>query len=242
MAPAISRIMRPLRRVPWIRSSVYLAIVIRHELYHPWTGLRRFEQQYARGPDSWGYDKPSGAIRLARAADLLDTVTKGRRFQSALEVGCAEGAFTELLAARCDRVIAADFSPTALKRARTRRDWSGCVEFRCFDLLREPMDGKFDLITVMDVLDCFPTRLIRAACDKIVAALPPGGYLLMTGCRQSDVFDTAWWSRWIIRGGVRIQRHISEIPVLELVDKIELDTHVMAIFTKVRPSEAPQRP
>jgi hypothetical protein len=93
--------------------------------------------------------------------------------------------------------------------------------------------GASDLIALMDVLDYFPTRNIKAACKKVLGLLPSGGYLLITGAKQADVYDTAWWSRWIIRGGPRIKRYLAEHPLLKLAADTDMDTHVLAVFEKI---------
>ncbi len=41
-------------------------------------------------------------------------------FERALELGCAEGAFTEMLATRCNELVAVDISDVAVQRAATR--------------------------------------------------------------------------------------------------------------------------
>jgi SAM-dependent methyltransferase len=228
--------LRPLRRVGWLRSGVYLAIILkRRALGVPWASPTAFEQKYASGPDGWGYETPAGHERLARAAQLLDSVLQGRRLRRALEIGCAEGTFTQLLTERCEDLLAVDFAPSALARAGARRDWNDRVRFQQLDLMRERLSGSFDLITLMDVLDYFSTHEMKAACEKVLACLPPGGYLLMTGVKQADVFDTAWWSKWIIWGGQRIKRHLAEHPLLKPVAEDDLDTHVLAIFEKIGP-------
>ncbi len=128
---------------------------------------------------------------------------------------------------------AVDFAQIALGRASRRRDWGGLVKFEQFDLMRQPLKGSFDLVTLMDVLDCFPTRNMRAACEKVLGCLAGGGCLLMTAGKQADVFETAWWSKWIIWGGQRIKRHLVEHPRLKLIAEAELDTHVLAVFEKI---------
>jgi SAM-dependent methyltransferase len=230
---SIAPLRRTLRGIGWLRSAVYLAIVIKRRAIHdPWLSPQPFARQYDQGPDSWGYESTAAAQRLICAAQLLDRVAQGRRFRSAMEIGCAEGTFTELLAERCEELIAVDFVPLALKRARRRRDWGARVKFQQFDLMRDALSGNFDLIALMDVLDYFPTRGIKAACEKVLGVLPSGGYLLITGVKQADIYDAAWWSRWIIRGGPRIKRYLAEHPLLKLAADTEMDTHVLAVFEK----------
>jgi hypothetical protein len=104
-----------LRRIGWLRSAVYLAIVINREaVQDPWLSPHTFARQYEQGPDLWGYETTE-ALRLIRAAQLLDSVSQGRRFRSAIEIACAEGTFTELLAERCEELIAVDFVPLVVE-------------------------------------------------------------------------------------------------------------------------------
>ncbi len=228
------RYVRPLRRFAFLRSTFYLAIVFKRWAFDGrWLKPETFEVGYTAGPDCWGYESGPGHERLVRAAALLDGVLNGGRPRRALEIGCAEGAFTQMLAQRCDTVVAVDFAPSALARAAARRDWNGQVRFQRLDLMREPLAGSFDLIALMDVLDYFPSGRMKAACEKVLACLPSGGFLLLTAVKQADIFDTAWWSKWIIRGGRRIKRHFKEHPLLTMVAEAELDTHVLAIFQKI---------
>src|SRR5215469_8513947 len=136
------RSLRPLRHVGWLRSSVYLASALNKG--DPWS-KERFDSEYAGRFDPWGYDTEVGRVRLTLAAQLLDTLAKGRLFGRALEIGCAEGAFTELLVDRCEAILAVDFSQTALRRASQRREWGGRVKFEQFDIRRQQLNGNFDL-------------------------------------------------------------------------------------------------
>jgi predicted TPR repeat methyltransferase len=226
------RSLRPLRHIGWLRSSVYFANVLINRIgTDPWS-KERFDREYAARPDPWDYDTEEGSVRLVRAAQLLDTLTNGRLFSNALEIGCAEGAFTQLLVERCETILAVDFSQIALKRASQRGNWGGRVKFEQFDLRRQQLNGNFDLVVLMDVLDCFPTRDVKKACEKVLGCLPNRGFLLMSAVKQADVFDTAWWSKWIIVGGQRVKRYLVEHARLKLVADAELDTHVIAVFEK----------
>jgi len=69
----------------------------------------------------WDYASPREQARFHHAAELLDVVRGNTCFRKALEVGCAEGAFTEFLAPRCESLLAVDVSAAALERALTRR-------------------------------------------------------------------------------------------------------------------------
>ncbi|MDB5461458.1 MAG: hypothetical protein JWO72_3199, partial [Caulobacteraceae bacterium] len=100
-----------------------------------------------------------------------------------LELGCAEGHFTRLLAPTSKRVLAMDISQTAVARARQRcRDLPN-TDFRCLDLAREPLPGTFDLVVCSEVLYYLGSRLPRALAN-ISKCLKPGGLLVTTNANQ----------------------------------------------------------
>ncbi len=155
--------------------------------------------------------------RFRAQTELLDQARDGCTFEAGLEIGCAEGVFTETLAARCDTLLVLDLSPTALKRTKSRRQWHDRVDFQAFDLRSQTIPGSFDLIVVAGVLEYFNRRrtffLVR---EKLAAALSPRGYLLIETTRVNPVVENAWWGRRLIRGKW-INTFVSEHPSLEVV-------------------------
>ena len=63
--------------------------------------------------DPWAYETPYERTKYQQTLELIPNGKIGR----ALELACAEGRFTRLLAPRWERLIAADFSQVALQRA-----------------------------------------------------------------------------------------------------------------------------
>jgi O-antigen/teichoic acid export membrane protein len=193
---------RALRQVAPLRSAWYLA----HELAGiVGPGARptasKFDRQFAAKIDPWDYDSEPEQERYRAALAMLDGARAGSRFPDALEIGCAEGAFTELLVKRCNRLTAVDISPVALARAGARLGHRQTITFAQSDVLRDPELGTFDLVVVMDVLNYFkrPGDLRRVQA-RIHRMLLPGSHLLVTTERQSDVFEKAPWRQWIRRG------------------------------------------
>ncbi len=227
-----------LRQIPMARSAWHLAREVKPLLLDsPARARGEYEAEFARARDPWGFetDPVAGRDRFDRELAMLDAVRGPSCFGRALEVGCAEGAFTELLERRCESLLAVDVSPIALGRARTRRHWGPGVCFEEWDLGLDPMPATFDLIVAEGVLDCFcrPRRL-RAACAKIVAALRPGGYLLAGNPRQSEVSETARWGRWLIRGGKWIDAFLAGHPALRVAATAPTGSYVDTLFQKVR--------
>jgi len=193
-----------------------------------------FERKFRQQTDPWKYNSPEGGERLRRALEILDRARGEKRFPQALEIGCAEGTFTAMLASRCDSLLAVDISPTALDRARTRCNAVSHVRFAEWDLRRDTPTDVFDLVVVMDVLTYF-ARLsaLREARDKLVAAARPGGYLLIANPRQAEIFETAWWGRRLLRGGKWINTFMAEHHDLRLVTAVTDNSSVYTLLRKV---------
>ena len=101
----------------------------------------------------------------------MEAALGGRRYKRALEVGCAEGDFTERLLKVSDRVSALDISPVALARARARL--GGRVEFVEADvrLWTPPQGSLFDLLVVADVLYYMDRALVKAVFEGLFSSL-----------------------------------------------------------------------
>jgi SAM-dependent methyltransferase len=98
----------------------------------------------------------------------------------ALDVACGEGRNAVWLARRGWDVVAADYSPTALRKAAAVADEAGVdVTFVEADATTWDPPGTFDL-----VLLCYlqlPKALMAQALGRLVPAVAPGGTLLVIG-------------------------------------------------------------
>ncbi len=189
----------------WLDSSEYSQIKLRRE----------FAQT-----DPWRYSNDElQLVRRNGELAMLDRVRGIHRFSRALELGCAEGIFTEYLADRCDSLLAAEFNEVALGRARERCQRAAQVQFASFDLRAEPIPGVFDIILAIHILEYIqnPIRLRRIR-KKIIAAMKPGGYLLLGCVSFKSPNEDAWWSQYLLRGGKQINSFFAQHPKLTLVD------------------------
>jgi len=135
-----------------------------------------FEQE-----DPWQYTSAYEQRKYEETLALLP-----RHIGSALEIGCAEGVFTQMLAKRVDRLTAVDISPTAIARARERCAELSNVEFRQLDLFTQETDegqdlaGKYDVVVCGEVLYYAPDfDALRLGLRRAVAALKAGGSLVV---------------------------------------------------------------
>ncbi len=142
---------------------------------------RKMERVFSRGKDPYGYR--SSPYELERLS-AMDALLGPGGFERVLEVGCAEGEFTQRLVRRARRVTALDISPTALERAR-RRLAGGPVEFHQADLRvwRPAPPARFDLAVLGEVLYYLDKAWARRAFDEcfrgVAGWLEPGGRLLL---------------------------------------------------------------
>ena len=224
------RMRKLLRRVGFLRSTYALILAVQDSLRDT-PARRRAEMDctFAQRRDPWDYEKYEvlGRKRFQREAEMLDAVRGKALFRQGLEIGCAEGGFTEILEDRCESLLVMDISPVALERARERRHWGEHVRFDQWDirsLEKAPLPGTFDLIVIIHVLNYVRNpSFIRAVRAKLVDGLRPGGHLLIANESQDSVSETSWWSKYMIRGGRWINAFIADHPELEVVDTATLD-------------------
>ena len=204
-----SGLWRGLRRVRLLRSGLYFLI----ELRRTWGKAARVDADFESGQDPWQYESnPLELDRFRRQLLLLASV--GGSFGRTLEIGCAEGKFTETLAQISRELVVLDVSTLALERAKSRKAWGASISFARADLREDPIGAGFDLIVVAGVLEYFPrASTLRRAIDKLAASLAPDGYLLVETTRAAEPAEEACWWRLMPRGR-RINQLAEEHPLL----------------------------
>ncbi|HET6391046.1 SAM-dependent methyltransferase [Hyphomicrobium sp.] len=100
--------------------------------------------------------------------------------KDALELGCAEGIFTEMLSARAERVLATDISMVAIERARERCARLSNVSFAWCDISASLPRGEFDLIVCSEILYYLQdSNALQDFSERIGSLLRPGGSLVL---------------------------------------------------------------
>ncbi len=218
------RLRRLLARVGFLRSGFYLMIAIRQALLDsPARGRAELNHEFQPREDPWDYATVScQRNRIRTEVEMLDAVRGTARFGKALEVGCAEGIFTEKLAERCDSLLAVDISTVALARARQRCQSNVHVRFVEWDLRVDPLPDTYDVIVMIHALEYIRNPIsVRRARMKLVEGLRPGGYLLIGTMKVTEVFENAWWGRYFLRSGKRINAFFAQHPALTVVKTAE---------------------
>jgi SAM-dependent methyltransferase len=143
-----------------------------------------FEELWKRG-DPW--DIETSDFEQRRCARLLQ-ILSARRYAKALEVGCATGGFTRLLARVADRSVALDISPTAIACAGKTWTGSDSTEFRVANIIEyDPRaEGPWDLVVMSDMIYflgwLYPFFDVAWLAMELFAATTVGGQLLLANC------------------------------------------------------------
>ena len=135
-----------------------------------------FDDVYRANTDPWQFaSSPYEREKYAATLAALPRPHYGRVF----EIGGSIGVLTQQLAPRCGHLLSVDVSEAALAQARQRCAELPQVEIRKMQVPDEFSAGPFDLILLSEVGYYWsPPDLARAA-DLMLAALPPGGQLLL---------------------------------------------------------------
>lgn len=146
--------------------------------------LSDFEARYQADPDPWAYD--TSPYERDKYAATLDACGR-RRFASALELGASIGAFTGMLAPRCDRLTTLDGAPTAVHLARERLADSASVQgidIRLGVIPADIPDGPFDLVVASEILYYLDAAELLATFERLRAVTVPGARVVAVHWRQ----------------------------------------------------------
>ncbi|MET0303602.1 MAG: SAM-dependent methyltransferase, partial [Microbacteriaceae bacterium] len=134
-----------------------------------------FDSFYARHDDPWGLDS---RWYERRKRSVLTASLPRERYHRALELGCATGALTEMLAPRCDRLVAVDIAAEAVQRARERLADLDNVDVLRAEIPTQWPRGQFDLIVFSEIGYYWTAPDLELALDRMVASLTPDGQIV----------------------------------------------------------------
>lgn len=122
--------------------------------------------------DPFGFDRnPEEQLKFDKTLEVCGDQTRGR----VLELGCAVGSFTEILAPLASDVLAVDVSESAVEQVRRRLDAHPHVRASALAIPDEFPDETFDLVVASDVLYYLPVADLQRCVDRIEACLAAGG-------------------------------------------------------------------
>lgn len=162
------------------------ALTVSEEMEWPAMGdtvdVDYFDAIYSRSDDPWRYG--ADPYELDKYRKQIDWLTDGGRlrFRSGLEVACAIGVFTRMLAGVCDRVHGFDISPRAVELARRNLADVGNVALEAAsfpDRASHPPE-RYDAVAIPEVLYYFDLETLLAARRWIEDALRGGARVVVT--------------------------------------------------------------
>jgi hypothetical protein len=182
-----------------------------------------FDDLYAASPDPWGFETKwyeRRKYQITLAALPLD------RYRRAYEPGCSIGVLTELLASRCDFLIASDFAPAAIAAARRRVGHLPGVEVRSLASPREWPGGTFDLIVVSELAAYFDDADLTLLVRQVARSLDAGGHLVLVHFRpQGETPQSAEGIHAAFKAGaafVSVASHVEPEFLLDVYARTEL--------------------
>ncbi len=134
-----------------------------------------FDALYRDSDDPWGlgrswYEQRKRALTMA--------VLPRARFRSAFEPGCAIGLLTELLAPRCDRLLATDIAAEPLAALGRRFAADPQVDVRQLALPRQWPAGEFDLVVLSEIGYYLDRGDLSKVIDRTVGSLATDGFVV----------------------------------------------------------------
>jgi SAM-dependent methyltransferase len=135
-----------------------------------------FDAVYAANADPWQFE--TSDYERQKYAATLQALPQAR-YHDAFEIGCSIGVLTQMLADRCDALLAVDVSLAALERARQRLAGVPHVQIEQRVLPQEFPARRFDLIVLSEVGYYWSAADLADAAQRMVQGLQPDGTLLL---------------------------------------------------------------
>lgn len=122
--------------------------------------------------DPFGFDRnPEEQLKFHRTLEVCGEGPLGR----VLELGCAVGSFTEVLAPRASDVLALDVSQAAVDQVASRLQDHANVRAKAMAIPEEFPEETFDLVVASDVLYYLSVEELKRCLERIEGLLPKGG-------------------------------------------------------------------
>jgi peptidoglycan/xylan/chitin deacetylase (PgdA/CDA1 family)/GT2 family glycosyltransferase len=218
------------------RGSTEFEVLAGDTKDHDVSDARHWEALFAEA-DPWSYTNSYEQLKYEQTLSLLADGTADH----ALELACAEGHFTSLLAPHVGHLLATDISTTALARAAQRSSDHANVEFRTLDLIADALPSDLDLVVCSEVLYYYDRPSVEALAVRIRNALRPGGVFvsahanLLTDEPRRTGFD---WGHAVTAAVV--QEVFAATPGLALEREMSCDLYRIMRFRRVSESMPPR--
>ncbi len=143
-----------------------------------------FDVQSRIGPTRLGvlknwewHDDPRRFLFSMARYKFVSKLFAGRR--NVLELACGDAFNAPIVLQTVEKLTVADFDPVFIQDARDRMKAPWLYDTLVLDLLQDPIDGCYDAIYSLDVLEHIPAEREREVLAKIVGALDPNGPVII---------------------------------------------------------------
>lgn len=187
-----------LRRIPGLADAYHRARIFSSMAYWRWWVDPGRQNDRSILTDEWHFSAPETKARYARILEIVSAMRPAGSWGNALELGCAEGFFTQELAARCSSVMACDISQVARSRTAERCASFPNVRVAACDVEHLDLPDRFDLVFAMGVLEFIrgSARFERTAL-RLPEILNPEGLLILNACRLPGIVRGRKWTGWM---------------------------------------------
>jgi predicted TPR repeat methyltransferase len=161
------------------------------------TSREYFDAMYAHSSDPWNFET---SLYEKRKYGATMAALPRRRYANAFEPGCSIGVLTEMLAPRCERLLAIDIVPSAIRRTVERVKRFPHVQVERRSISEEWPEDKFDLIVLSEIAYYFEEAILRDIMTQVSASTPAGAHVVgvhwcgktdypLSGLRTHEIMD-----------------------------------------------------
>jgi 2-polyprenyl-3-methyl-5-hydroxy-6-metoxy-1,4-benzoquinol methylase len=175
---------------------------------------------------AWAWhDDPRHLLFTLSRYKFVAKMLAGR--ERVLEVGCADGFPTRLVAQTVKGVVGVDFDPQFITDANARQSDRWPIDFRVHDILASPVSGSFDGAFALDVIEHIPQQHEDRFLMNIRSSLSSSGVLIIgTPSLASQQYASPQSKEGHINcktaGELQatLQRHFSQVFVFSMNDEV----------------------
>lgn len=138
----------------------------------------------ARGPEVMGlgagytwHDDPRRLVFMLSRYKFIAKMLEGKH--DVLEVGCGDGFGTRIVAQAVGRVTGVDFDPAYIDSAKATMNPRYPIDFHQHDVLDCPVEGSFDAVFALDVLEHIDQSDEEKFLVHCLAGLRPHGVCII---------------------------------------------------------------
>ncbi len=133
------------------------------------------------------HDDPKRLLFVLSRYKFVAKMMSGR--YNVLEIGCADAFFTRMVRQEVKKLTAVDFDPLFVEDAKKHMDPKWNFDCRIHDILKRPVEGKFDGAYSLDVIEHISKKDENKFISNIVSSLNPEGIAIIgTPSIQSQAY------------------------------------------------------